>query len=105
MSTMTRRIPLIALALSAFVFAHAPAADWSRFRGPNGSGFVEGTLPTIDPQHPLWKVAIPGKGVSSPIIVKGKLFLQTASKDGKSRTLLCLDAATGTTIWKKDEPS
>ena len=101
---MTRRIPLIALALSAFVFAHAPAADWSRFRGPNGSGFVEGTLPTIDPQHPLWKVAIPGKGVSSPIIVKGKLFLQTASKDGKSRTLLCLDASNGKTIWKKNEP-
>ena len=36
--------------------------------------------------------------------MKGKLFLQTASKDGKSRTLLCLDASNGKTIWKKNEP-
>src|SRR6478736_3108160 len=83
MLMMMRCAPLIALGLFTHVLADAPAADWSRFRGPNGTGIAEGPLPSIDPKHPLWKVAIPGKGVSSPIIVKGKVFLQTASKDGK----------------------
>ena len=101
---MTRFTSLLALLVATLALSVAPAADWSRFRGPNGTGVAQGPLPAIDPKHPLWKVTIPGKGVSSPIIVKGKLFLQTASKDGKSRTLLCLDAVTGEKIWTKDEP-
>ena len=101
---MTRRVPLFALVLAMLALAPASAADWSRFRGPNGSGVADGPLPNIDPKHPLWKIAIPGKGVSSPIIVNGKVLLQTASKDGKTRTLLCLDASNGQTVWTKDEP-
>src|SRR5438094_5037896 len=89
---------LLSLPLSLPLFG----ADWSRFRGPNGSGIAEGELPKIDPKKPLWKVEIPGRGVSSPIVVGGKVFVQTASKDGKTRTLLCLDAATGKTLWTKD---
>jgi outer membrane protein assembly factor BamB len=90
---------LLALALTLTL---SPAADWSRFRGPNGSGIAEGQLPKLDPKAPLWKVEIPGKGVSSPIVVGGKIYLQTASKDGKTRTLLCLNEADGTTVWTKD---
>jgi outer membrane protein assembly factor BamB len=90
-------LPVLTLAL-----AHSPAADWPRFRGPNGSGVAEGKLPAIDPQAPLWKVAIPGRGSGSPIVVAGKVYLQTASANGKTRTLLCLDAATGKTLWSKD---
>ena len=80
------------------------AADWTRFRGPNGTGTAEGTLPTIDPKAPLWKVEIPGRGAGSPIVVNGKLFLQTGSADGMKRTLVCLDAKTGDTVWAKDVP-
>jgi outer membrane protein assembly factor BamB len=89
---------LLALTLSA------SAADWARFRGPNGSGVADGTMPTIDPKAPLWKVAVPGKGNGSPIVAGGKVYLQTASADGKTRSLLCLDAATGKTEWAKDVP-
>lgn len=80
------------------------AGDWPRFRGPNGSGFAEGKMPDIDPAAPLWKVKIPGQGRSSPIIVDGKIYLQTASTDAKTRTLLCLSAADGKEIWAKDVP-
>jgi outer membrane protein assembly factor BamB len=83
----------------------APAADWSRFRGPNGSGIAEGVLPPIDPKAPLWKVEIPGQGRSSPVVVAGKVFLQTASSDGQSRSLLCLDATSGKTLWTRDVPA
>jgi outer membrane protein assembly factor BamB len=98
---MTRRCLLAALAL-AFTVAPTHAADWARFRGPNGTGVAEGPLPEIDPAKPLWKVKIPGKGNSSPIIVGGKVYLQSASADGKTRTLLCLNAADGKVEWTKE---
>ncbi len=100
---MTRLFFLSFLTL-ALTLALADGADWPRFRGPNGTGAVEGTLPDIDPTAPLWKTALPGKGVSSPIIVGGKVYLQTASADGKTRSLLCLRAADGKTEWTKDLP-
>lgn len=99
---MLRPLVVCLLSLSASLPLHG--ADWSRFRGPNGSGVADGGLPAIDPKAPLWKVEIPGHGRSSPIVVGGKLFIQTAAVDGKSRTLLCLDAATGQTLWTKDVP-
>lgn len=79
-------------------------ADWPRFRGPNGTGVAEGKMPEIDPKKPLWKVAVPGKGVGSPIVVGGKVYLQSASEDGTKRLLVCLDASTGKTDWVKDRP-
>lgn len=100
---MRRRFLLSCLTL-ALTLTLSPAADWSRFRGPNGAGVADGPLPPIDPKAPLWKAAIPGKGNGSPIVVKGKVFLQTAPADGSKRTLLCLDAATGKTLWEKDVP-
>ena len=99
---MSRLLVLAVLAVS-FTLAQSFAADWSRFRGPNGLGVAEGKLPDIDPSKPLWKVTIPGRGASSPIVVGGKIFLQTASTDGKTRTLLCLSAADGSTLWTKDQ--
>jgi len=98
---MTRRVLLSCLTLTLSITLSS-AADWSRFRGPNGSGTVEGVLPNIDPKTPLWKVEVPGRGAGSPIIVGGKVYLQTASKDGKARTLMCFNATDGKTVWSKD---
>src|SRR6266545_8409812 len=98
------RLGFLSLLALALALTLGSAADWPRFRGPNGTGAVEGTLPKIDPAAPLWKVKLPGKGVSSPIIVNGKIYLQSASIDGKTRMLLCLSAADGTTEWTKELP-
>lgn len=100
---MTRLSMLTVIALAAGL-PLAMSADWSRFRGPNGSGVAEGALPKIDPEEPLWKVDVPGRGAGSPIVVGNRVLLQTASSDGNTRTLLCLSAADGKTIWKKDLP-
>src|SRR5579872_2405907 len=98
---MSRFLLISCLALS-WTLGIASGADWSRFRGPNGTGVAEGPLPTIDPKKPLWKVEIPGHGAGSPIVIGGKVFVQTASKDGKTRSLLCLNADDGKIIWKED---
>ncbi|MDB5308570.1 MAG: afsK 1 [Gemmataceae bacterium] len=78
------------------------AADWPRFRGPNGTGVADGPLPPVDAKTALWKVPVPGRGVSSPIVVGGKLFLQTASDDGSKRLLLCINPADGKTVWTRE---
>jgi outer membrane protein assembly factor BamB len=98
------RLMLLSSFVVVFTLTLTSGADWSRFRGPNGSGVAEGTLPPIDPKKPLWKVEIPGRGAGSPIVIGSKVFIQTASKDGNSRTLLCLNATDGKTIWTKDLP-
>lgn len=101
---MLRCCLLSSLTLALALTLSAQGGDWPRFRGPNGSGTVEGAMPALDPAKPLWKVKIPGKGVSSPIIVDGKIYLQTASTDGKTRSLLCLSAKDGHEVWTKDVP-
>lgn len=99
-----RRLLLFVLTLSLPL--PLASADWPRFRGVNGKGVADGPVPLdlADAKNLLWKVPIPGKGVSSPIVVGGKIYLQTASTDGKTRSMVCLDAATGKPVWAKDVP-
>jgi outer membrane protein assembly factor BamB len=101
---MSRICLLSSLAL-ALALTPAVGGDWPRFRGPNGTGVAEGPLPQIDPKKPLWKVALPGKGNGSPIVVAGKVYLQSSSADGKSRALVCVNAADGKIDWTKDVPA
>ncbi len=97
------RLCLTSLLTLTFTLA-LPGADWPRFRGPNGTGVADGSLPVIDTKAPLWKAAIVGKGVSSPIVVGKQVFVQSASEDGSKRFLLCLDATTGKVMWTKELP-
>ena len=45
------------------------AEEWNQFRGPNGSGVLEGARPPIrfDGQAPTWHQAIPS-GHASPVL-------------------------------------
>jgi outer membrane protein assembly factor BamB len=92
----------LALCLPLALSFTLTGADWPRFRGPNGTGLADGSLPKVDPKAALWKVPITGRGVSSPIIVGGKIFLTSSTDDGTKRLIYCLDAATGKTIWTKE---
>src|SRR5919198_928403 len=99
-----RRLALLTVAL---VTPALTAADWTRFRGPEGLGTApDKDIPvSIGPKEILWKTPIPGTGHSSPIVSKGKVFVQTASADKLKRELLCVDAATGKIDWIKDVPA
>jgi outer membrane protein assembly factor BamB len=83
------------------------AADWPRFRGPNGAGIAEDkNIPVQwnEKEGMLWKVPLPGLGNSSPIIWGKQLFVQSSSEDGKERYLLCLDVGDGKILWKRMVP-
>src|SRR5204863_5893726 len=56
-------------------------------------------------ENMIWKVELPGIGNSSPIVWGKYLFLHSADKDGKQRSLLCLDAADGKIRWQKSIPA
>jgi len=89
------------LASSATAAAQAP--DWSRFRGPNGTGIVpDAGYPTeFGPDKSLkWRSAVrPGK--SSPVLSSRHVFL-TAYDEGALYTQ-CFDRATGRLLWERKE--
>ena len=95
------------LKLSLSIFALSTfAADWPKFRGPGAQGHaVAANLPArFGPAKNLkWKVAVPGAGWSSPVIMKGRIYLTTAINRGAGFSLntLCLDAATGRLVWNR----
>jgi outer membrane protein assembly factor BamB len=79
----------------------ARASDWTRFRGPNGTGVsADAGLPAEigRDRNVLWSVPLP-KGNSSPIVVDGRVFL--TGYEGDERLALCYDAATGRAVWRK----
>jgi outer membrane protein assembly factor BamB len=87
------------------------AGDWPQFRGPTGQGVSsEKNLPAkwSTTKNVAWQVTVPGRGWSSPIVHKGRIYLTTAVKPddaaGNDRSLraICLDAKTGKTIWNNE---
>src|SRR4051812_21428461 len=82
--------------------------NWTRFRGPNGTGIATNQdIPVkFDEKYGIaWKVRLPGLGHSAPVVWGEQLFLQASSEDGKERSLLCLDVKTGKQLWSRSIPA
>jgi len=115
-SEITLMKKIVAGLVCAFAVASADGSDWTRFRGPNGTGISPDAdpLPTTfgEKENLKWKVALPGAGVSCPIVVGDKVFVTCYSGYGIDRQnpgdlknlkrhLVCFDRATGKTLWEK----
>ena len=110
--------------LRIFVYAwliHASStgsvfADWTRFRGPNGSGVStdKDPLPVnwTATKNLQWKLKLPGPGSSSPIVVGDRVFITYWSGYGIDRSnpgdlkqlrrhLICINRDTGKIRWSK----
>ena len=99
-----RSILTIILFLAAFSCSQSHAEDWPQWRGPRGDGTsVESNIPTrwSSTENVLWKIPIPGKGHSSPIVQGDRIFLTTCIEDQGLRMLICLDRATGKPLWQQ----
>ena len=104
-SRVTKAILIAGVAVAAC--SGTQAEDWYRWRGPDLNGISKETgwqatnWPAEGPKR-LWKASV-GMGFSSMAVSKGRLF--TAGNDGdQTDTVYCLDAATGTNIWKFSYP-
>jgi outer membrane protein assembly factor BamB len=90
----------------------AGAGDWARFHGPDGAGVGRGQVPIewSDDHNLKWKLKMPGRGFSSPIVV-GDLVFVTCYSDADDdlanlkRHLLCVRREDGKPVWEKIVPS
>lgn len=90
-------VPLVACSLALSV----QADNWPAWRGPDGTSIAAtGAYPTqFSPTENLqWKVALPGKGSSTPIVWEDQIFV-TSGSDGQD-ALSSYDWE-GTLLWSK----
>ena len=74
------------------------AADWPQFRGPSGQGVSdERNVPLTwsETKNVRWKTAIPGRGWSSPVIQGDRIWLTTATEEGRSLRAIAVNVNTG----------
>jgi outer membrane protein assembly factor BamB len=80
------------------------AADWTQFRGPNGSGVSpsKGLPEHFDQQkNVVWRTALP-LGHSSPVFTTDHIFV--TAFEGKVLLTICLDRASGKVLWRREAP-
>ncbi len=108
----------------------AAVDDWPRWRGPEDNGMARGKAPVQwnDQKNIAWKINIPGRGFSSPVLWGDKIFLTNAIPAPKEKiekpaeagrkgnrgpgggagagtehkfTVMAIDRRTGKTIWEQ----
>lgn len=128
---MKIRLALLALSFCMAAVSSARAdeyqANWPQWRGPNMDGVAplsKAPVTWSENEGLAWKVELPGRGNSTPIIWGDKVFLLTAVPTDKPVTrtepekpsshnavsyvpkvyefvTLCIDAKTGKTLWNR----
>jgi outer membrane protein assembly factor BamB len=125
-------LKLMTIRFSALLLAgaclFAANDDWPRWRGPNDDGMARGEAPVewSNTKNVAWRVSIPGRGYSSPVIWGDRIFLTTAVPAGAAPiappparpqgrgagggagagrehkfVVLCLDRHTGKLLWEQ----
>lgn len=110
----------------------APALDaqpspsaWPHWRGPGHDGVARARVPLTwsETENVRWKVEVPGRGHSTPVVWGDRIFLTTAVPTGKKSAapagrgrgagggaamgeehrleVLAIDRATGKTVWQR----
>lgn len=116
--TQTACLILISAALISGAGLNAAAPNWPQFRGPHGDGnALDANLPLHwnETNHVAWKISIPGRGRSSPVVSGERIWLTTAIEKGVVRKrigpddmqtaehvvlhALSVDGGTGSVIW------
>ena len=105
---MTSKNSLLSL---SFLFASsllrpcAWADDWTQFRGPGGSGAAVSEhcpLQWTNSENLAWQVDLPGRGLSGPIVVAGRVLLTACSGVRQDRLhVLCFDQQSGKQLWER----
>ncbi len=81
------------------------AEEWTRFRGPNGSGIslATGIPVTWTEADYNWQIDLPVHGSSSPVLWGKRIFLTGDDVERGQRSILCIDAEDGQILWRRDD--
>jgi len=110
----------MSLSLIAVLILSQAAPEWPTFRGPAGDGVAPaGAEPPVDwseSRNIDWKIPLPGRGRSSPVVFGDRLFVTFAreknlqrkkvgpddmqSADAVSLGAACIDRETGKIVWE-----
>ena len=77
-------------------------ADWPWWRGPFNDGKNrdrQAVTKWTATENVVWKVQVPGRGHSSPIVVGDRVFLTTADEEAKKQLILGFRRKTGELLW------
>ena len=99
-----KRLLMTSLSLAIAAVVTLSADNWPHWRGPamNGTSTETGLPMKWSPDENItWKLAMPGRSGSTPIIWKETIFLNIGTADGSGDLeLWALDRNTGKTLWK-----
>src|ERR1700738_5284379 len=79
--------------------------DVPQFRGAEGRGIAPTQgLPRTwnEKENVRWKTALPGKGLSCPVLSNGRVYVTACTGVKQNRLhVLCLDEKTGKLLWER----
>jgi outer membrane protein assembly factor BamB len=78
-------------------------SNWPGWRGPDGSGLAaEKSLPLhwATNQNVAWRVELPDRGNSTPVVWGRRIFLTQAINVQSRRTVMCFDRRNGRLLWQ-----
>ena len=93
----------IGLSMILLLAVGARAADWPAWHGPSGSGVTpETNLPVrwSATENVRWKVPLPDRGNSSPIVWRNRVFITQAIEKENRLAVICLNRADGKLLWQ-----
>ncbi|MGD9855970.1 MAG: PQQ-binding-like beta-propeller repeat protein [Planctomycetaceae bacterium] len=77
--------------------------DWPWWRGPSFNNIADpDQQPPVEwsaRENVIWKVAIPGRGHSSPTVVGERILLATADEVNQKQGVIAFDRETGKQLW------
>ena len=81
------------------------AADWRQFRGNDNTNVsTEKNIPITwsDTENTAWKIPLPGRGASGPIVIGDKVVLTCSSGPKQQRMhVVCFHTDTGKQLWHR----
>ena len=78
-------------------------ANWPAWRGAQGTGVTtEKDLPMTwsDTENVRWKIPLPDRGNSTPVIWGDKIFVTQAMEKENLRSLMCISRRDGKLLWQ-----
>ncbi|MHA3770044.1 outer membrane protein assembly factor BamB family protein [Verrucomicrobiota bacterium sgz303538] len=96
------KLPLVSVVTLAISVSISSAENWPAWRGPKGDGVTSETnlpLHWSATENVKWKIDLPERGNSTPIVWENRVFLTQAQ--GQRRTVMCVDRKDGKLLWQE----